>query len=117
VLNVAVPGPGGELSRLSLARREGFHSDVSLSLEGCPGARLERSIGVLDTDSGGFQVALDERWSGLSTCPNAARVMPTAPAADCRASLVLDYGLVDGCETPCELRVTGASATCSCNAR
>src|SRR5687767_12925633 len=41
VLNVAVPdGTAEHLARVSLARADGFSTDVYVDVEGCPGAQL-----------------------------------------------------------------------------
>lgn len=116
VLNLSVPDLDSEASmRVSLSRGTGFHDARSEALPACTDATLERSYTVVSSDATHFSVVYTETWRGLESCGSAMRsVMPAAPAADCRADLVLDYHLDTECLAPCEIQLTAGGAACSC---
>ena len=116
VLNLSVPDLDAEASmRVSLSRSTGFHDERSEALPTCTDGTLDRSYTVVSADGTHFTVVYTETWRGLASCGTAMRsVMPTAPSADCRAELVLDYQLDAECAAPCEIQLTAGGAACSC---
>ena len=116
VLNLSVPDLDSDASmRVSLSRGTGFHDERSDALPACAEGALERTYTVVAADSTRFTVVYTETWRGLATCGSAMRsVMPTAPTADCRAELALEYRLDAECAAPCEIQLTASGATCAC---
>lgn len=68
----------------------------------CPESRRVGSLMLLQTgDSTKFR--FQERYSGLATCHYEPDTYYGLPDADCEASLLLSYQLVDVCEAPCRI--------------
>lgn len=98
-------------ARVSLNQSNGFHAVHEVPLASCAGAALRREWAVIASDlSGGFTVAYNEEWTGLSHC-----AMPEAPRTDCRADLVLSYRNMEACAAPCTLSMSAAGPSCLCN--
>jgi hypothetical protein len=115
VLNIAAPAGVEEgLARVSLARDQGFHAEVTMEIPGCAGASVRRSWTVIESARDRLEVAFAQIWSGMLGCDVPRDQMPMAPAEDCEASLVLEYELTESCPAACELRMTSGGATCSC---
>lgn len=116
VLDVAVPdGLADRIGRVSLARSNGFATEVSIAIDGCAGARLARSWSVLDAAEDRFSIAYAEEWSGITGCEGARAAMPAAPRADCRAERTLEYTLTSRCAAPCSVRLSSTGPSCSCD--
>lgn len=115
VLNLAVPDLVNDAPmRVSLQMSTGWSDERTDTV--CGNAALTRSYSVVSGTATAFDVAYTEQWSGLSGCTDAARAaMPSAPAGDCRADLVLHYRLDTACAAPCEIRVAAdGSPSCAC---
>lgn len=116
VLNVAVPdGVAEHLARVSLARADGFSTEVHVDVEGCPGAQLHRVWSVLDSSDDRFEVGFSQSWTGITGCDAARLTMPAAPSADCTAEQVLEYTLTTPCASPCEVRIVAGAPACACD--
>lgn len=116
VVNVAVPdGASGALARVSLAARDGFHTETAIDIAGCEGASVRRGWTILDTSRDAFQLALTEEWSGIDGCATASELVPSAPERDCRADRVLEYRLMEPCAAPCEVHLIAGVAACACD--
>jgi hypothetical protein len=115
LVNIAVPGLEGHLSRVSLSASEGFHSDSFVEFPDCAGASLRRSWTILDGTTNGFELQLSEEWTGIAGCAAAREYAPVVPEGDCRADRVFEYRLMEACASPCEVRVVDGNAFCSCD--
>ena len=116
VLNVAVPDAMTDgLARLSLARVDGFHSEVEVGLDGCVGARLRRTWTVAAAGPEQFEVLFSQSWTGLDGCLAERPLVAGQPASDCTSEQTLEYRLAQACAAPCEVRVVGGEARCACD--
>lgn len=68
----------------------------------CPESRRSVSLTLLQTGDL-TQVRFKERYSGLANCSFDPGTYYGVPEGDCEASLLLNYQLVEVCETPCRI--------------
>ncbi|QSQ23195.1 hypothetical protein JY651_50350 [Pyxidicoccus parkwayensis] len=70
----------------------------------CPESRRSVSMTLLETGDS-TKVRFQERYSGLAKCSFNSDTYVVRPEADCEASLLLNYQLVEVCEAPCHIEM------------